>query len=252
MNPVGDTAGAGIVGVLRRMDALGADVHAGLASQVHFLGTYRRTTVAVGEALADGRFEDPHWVDRWDAAFADFYLHAVRASLAGEPVPLPWRLAFAAPRQLPPPRHLLLGMNAHINYDLPQALLAVISDADFADPAVLAQRRRDHERIDEVLASRVGAEGEAITAGMHMRVLDRLLRPANRHSTVLFLRRARRKVWHNTAALQRARVAGPEAYATRLTELEQLTAARITDLLAPGQVFLRLAVVGFGVTLPGD
>jgi hypothetical protein len=35
-----------------------------------------------------------------------------------------------------------------------------------------------------------------------------------------------------------------------LAELEVLAAARIADLLAPGQVLLRLAVAGFGVVLP--
>ena len=39
-------------------------------------------------------------------------------------------------------------------------------------------------------------------------------------------------------------------YARRLGELELLSAAKIADLLAPGQVLLRLAVTGFGVTLP--
>jgi hypothetical protein len=58
------------------------------------------------------------------------------------------------------------------------------------------------------------------------------------------------KVWHNTAELQAARLVGPAAYDVRLGELEVLSAARIADLLAPGQVLLRLAVAGFGVTLP--
>jgi hypothetical protein len=57
-------------------------------------------------------------------------------------------------------------------------------------------------------------------------------------------------VWLNTTELQRARVAGPDAYAVRLAELEVLSAAKIADLLAPGQVLLRLAVAGFGVVLP--
>ena len=41
-----------------------------------------------------------------------------------------------------------------------------------------------------------------------------------------------------------------ESAARRLAELEVLSAARIADLLAPGQVLLRLAVAGFGVLLP--
>ncbi len=41
-------------------------------------------------------------------------------------------------------------------------------------------------------------------------------------------------------------------YRSRLAELELLSAAKIADLLAPGQVLLRLAVGGFGVMLPPD
>ncbi len=184
--------------------------------------------------------------------FADLYLDAVEAHVSGERVPRPWRLAFAAPGALPPLRHLLLGMNAHINYDLPQALLAVISDADFTDPAVLDRRRRDHERIDGILVSRVGAENDQLAEQSTVQLLDRLLRPLNELSSKRFLREARRKVWHNTTELQRARLVGPDAYAGRLGELEVLSAAKIADLLAPGQVILRLAVAGFGVTLPPE
>jgi hypothetical protein len=38
--------------------------------------------------------------------------------------------------------------------------------------------------------------------------------------------------------------------ANQLAELELLAAAKIADLLRPGQVLLRLAMTGFGITLP--
>ena len=57
-------------------------------------------------------------------------------------------------------------------------------------------------------------------------------------------------MWHNVGELHAARVAGDDVYRVRLAELEVLSAARIADLLAPGQVLLRLAVAGFGVVLP--
>ncbi|MEO6503360.1 MAG: DUF5995 family protein [Jatrophihabitantaceae bacterium] len=47
-----------------------------------------------------------------------------------------------------------------------------------------------------------------------------------------------------------ARLLGEDAYRIRLAELEVLSAARVADLLASGQVLLRLAVAGFGVALP--
>jgi hypothetical protein len=216
-----------------------------------FLDTYRRTTLAVGKAVEDGSFEDPEWVEEWDVAFADLYLAALDLDLGGSPaVPRPWRLAFEAPSSLPALRHVLLGINAHINYDLPQALLAVIPDADFADARVVARRGRDHERIDGVLSGRVAAEDAELGAVTPPTLVDRVLQPLNRLSSKRFLREARRKVWHNTLELQRARAAGASPYAARLAELEVLSAARIADLLAPGPVLLRLAVAGFGVTLP--
>jgi hypothetical protein len=216
-----------------------------------FLETYRRTTLAVGKAIEDAQFEDPEWVERWDVVFAELYLAALDIDLAGSPdVPRPWRLAFAAPESLPALRHVLLGINAHINYDLPQALLAVISDEEFADPVVMARRARDHERIDGVLSGRIAAEDDELGVVSSRTVVDRVLQPLNRLSSKRFLREARQKVWHNTVELQQARVAGKQVYAARLAELEVLSAARIADLLAPGQVLLRLAVAGFGVTLP--
>jgi hypothetical protein len=217
-----------------------------------FLSTYRRTTLAVGKAVADGSFEDPDWVERWDVVFADYYLRVYDADRAGDRsgVPRPWRAAFGASDTLPALGHVLLGINAHINYDLPQALLDVIPPDDFGDPVLLNRRRRDHERIDAVLASRVAAEQDEFS--LEETLVDRLLAPLNRTASRRFLREARQKVWHNAAELHTARLTGLEAYRRRLAELEVLSAARIVDLLRPGQVLLRLAVAGFGVVLPPD
>ena len=99
-----------------------------------------------------------------------------------------------------------------------------------------------------ILASRVTAEDQAI--GGRRSVLDRLLTPANRLSSRRFLHEARQKVWLNVAELQQARLDGADVYYARLEELEVLSAAKIADLLRPGQVLLRLAMTGFGVTLP--
>ena len=175
--------------VVARMQQRLDELPPGLEHRRIFLRTYQRTTLAAGTAIEQAAFEDPSWVEVWDVAFADLYLTAHDADLAsrrddlasrrddlgssgvdlagvdlagvdlagdraGQPVdvPRPWRLAFGAPPGLPALRHVLLGINAHVNYDLPQALLAVISDDDFADAVLMDRRRRDHERIDGVLA----------------------------------------------------------------------------------------------------
>ncbi|HEV2885319.1 MAG TPA: DUF5995 family protein [Jatrophihabitans sp.] len=244
------TEPAGVADVAARMRQRLDTLPPSARHRAPFLGAYLRTTEAVGAALRDGLFSDAGWVERWDVAFAELYFSAHDADLAGNEasVSRPWRLAFSAAPELPALRHVLLGINAHVNYDLPQAMLAVISPSEFADPELIESRRRDHERIDGVLADRVKAEDAAIAD--HRKLLDRALTPLNRLSSKRFLREARQKVWHNVGELQAARLLGEDAYRTRLAELELLSAARIADLLAPGQVLLRLAVAGFGVVLP--
>jgi len=248
---MGDDVGA----LIARMEADLADLEAAGDRRRHFHATYLRTTRAVADEIARGGFVDGDWMRRWDVAFAEFYLDALDADRAGRPVAGPWRIAFDAARDrtdLPPLRHVLLGMNAHINYDLPQALLAVISSAEFDDAAVLARRAADHRHVDDVLLDRVAAEDDELTAQGSQGLLDRLLRPFNRAGTKRFLAEARAKVWHNATVLDAARRSrdGGDRYEPVLADLERLCAARIAELAAPGQVLLKLARRGFGVRLP--
>jgi hypothetical protein len=215
----------------------------------YFLAVYLRTTRGILAELDAGGFRDPDWVERWDAVFAAFYLDAVARADRSAPVPGPWAVAFAAGRQ-PPVRQVLLGMNAHINYDLPQSILAVMPAADFARPDRLALRQADHRRIDAVLTRQVGAEGEQADRLGRITRTDRLLRPLNERATRRFLREARERVWVNAIRLDAARRQGPDILAGRLAELEQLSAGRVRRLSAPGPVLLQLGVAGFGVVLP--
>ena len=102
---------------------------------------------------------------------------------------------------LPPLRHVLLGMNVHINYDLPQALCAVITSAEFDDAALVAKRGEDHKHIDTVLAARRrrGRRAEQLELPGQRTLLDKMLTPFNRLGTKKFLREARTKVWANAA-----------------------------------------------------
>lgn len=244
--------GDGDVGrLIARMESDLAALTAAGDARSHFHATYLRTTRAVADEITRGGFLDADWMRRWDIVFAEFYLDALDADRAGRTVAGPWRVAFDAARDradLPPLRHVLLGMNAHINYDLPQALIAVISPTEFDDAALLARRAADHGHVDDVLLARVAAEDDELTAQGGQRRLDRLLRPFNRAGTKRFLAEARAKVWHNTRVLDAARRAG--RYDPVLADLETLCAARVADLVAPGQVLLKLARRGFGVRLP--
>lgn len=243
-------AGSAVDVLIARMEAQLTDLVDRGDRRHYFHGTYLRTTKAVATEIAAGGFLDRDWVERWDIVFADLYLDALDADHRGIGPPGPWAAAFAAADQrtdLLPLHHVLLGMNAHINYDLPQSLLTMIEDAGFDDRALLDRRAADHRHIDEVLVRRV--DGEAREAADGMTRLDRLMAPANRFATKRFLKEARAKVWANTTVLARARRAGGTAYRTRLAELERSVTARIEQLTRPGPVLLDLAARGFGVRL---
>jgi len=238
--------------LIKRMTELLEPMEAANDPKRIFHATYLRTTIAVAEQIArPGGFADPQWTERWDVAFAELYLEALEQLQAGEQTSRPWAVAFGARRGLPVLNRLLLGMNAHINYDLPQALLAVITDEEFDDTELIGRREADHKAIDDILASRVPAEGDELVSSYGPGSLpDRLLKPFNESGTRRFLREARQKVWANALSLSQARRTGAGAYAARLAELEELSAAKVTELQAPGQVLLKLAVKGFGVRLP--
>jgi hypothetical protein len=99
--------------------------------------------------LAGGFFQDPDWVARYVVQFAELYRQALAAYEGGasEQVPEAWSLSFEAAKSdsILLLQHLLLGINAHINNDLPNALYGIGIDPD------RASRKRDHDAINLAL-----------------------------------------------------------------------------------------------------
>ena len=241
--------------LIARMEEMQVHLDASGDRRRYWHGVYRRGTVAVRDEIRRDGFLDPDWLERWDLAFADIYLDAMEGWDRGEPVSGPWQEAFAAAadQSVPPLRHVLLGLNAHVNFDLPQALLAVISDDEFDDPEMMRRRYADHKHVDDVLVVRVASEDKQIAAAERpgdRRLADRLLTPLNRAGSKKFLKEARAKVYGNARLLSKARRQGGNELAGRLAQLETLCRARVADLRAPGQVLLKLTLHGFGVVLP--
>lgn len=118
-------------------------------SRLGFFATlYRNVTIKVKEGIRDGFFEDGPRMERLDVTFAGRYLDALEAYRRGEPTSACWRVSFEAASAWRPIilQHLLLGMNAHINYDLG------ISAAEVCPGAELPALRGDFDRINGVLA----------------------------------------------------------------------------------------------------
>jgi hypothetical protein len=83
-----------------------------------------------------------------DALFADFYFDTVHAWESGGPVPPAWRIAFqqAATGQITGGQEMLLGINAHVQNDMPFVIAALGVRAPDG-----SSRKPDHDAINEVL-----------------------------------------------------------------------------------------------------
>lgn len=116
-----------------------------------FAFTYLLTTEEYRRAVEDPDFfTDNAFVNHQDAVFADYYFEAFDDWHAGrtEEVPASWRIAFHAGerQQVTGMGNIFLGMNAHVNRDLPFVLEAI----GLVKPDGTS-RKVDHDRVNDFL-----------------------------------------------------------------------------------------------------
>jgi hypothetical protein len=99
-----------------------------------------------------GFFEDPTFVTELDVVFANRYFDALRADVTGGSVPMSWQVLLSARnrRRVAAVRFAVAGVNAHVNYDLPFALLTTVEHLD--RPLTHDRHRADYERINDIFA----------------------------------------------------------------------------------------------------
>jgi len=124
-----------------------------------FLLCYARMTRNTMASLDNGIFHDPHWVESLLERFAEYYFIAVKAyETDPQSTPAVWRQTFRATSD---PRtravqHLMLGVNAHINYDLVLALIDMLDPEWQAFPQKQRlQRYADHCQINQIIAGTI-------------------------------------------------------------------------------------------------
>ena len=118
-----------------------------------FAFTYLLTTEEYREAVEDPDFfEDNAFVNNQDAVFADYYFDQFDDFHAGriDQVSPAWRIAFqtAADQKVSGMGNVFLGMNAHVNRDLPFVLEAI----GLVKPDGTS-RKADHDRVNDFLAA---------------------------------------------------------------------------------------------------
>jgi Family of unknown function (DUF5995) len=200
--------------VLIRMTNLVEQWEAAYDRRAIFLGCYRLMTHNMLDAIAAGRFHDGAWVARLLERFADYYFVALDRFELGEPnTPPMWKLAFDATRDedVTTLQHLLLGVNAHINFDLVFSLNDLLQpEWAAATPEQRAQRHADHELVNRIIGETVDAVQDQVVEQYSpwVEIFDKLLGPVDEWLTSRLISHWREEVWEN--AVRYLEAATPE------------------------------------------
>lgn len=189
-----------IAAVLARLNAIASGLPAtdGVGCFNHL---YLEETVAVDTAAGGAGFEDPDFIRALDVVFAGLYFAAVDAAGAGQAVPRSWAPLFAArsdPR-IAPIQFALAGMNAHINHDLPLALVSTF-EARSLEPGQDSPQHRDYEKINDTIAATEARVKQGFLTGM-LGLADEVLGHVDDVVAMWSITEARNAAWTNAEAL---------------------------------------------------
>ena len=92
----------------------------------HFAELYYSTTVRATNYFMNRSQREQDFIRRFETRFANFFFRSVEARLQNISIPREWK-AYFTDAELSPLQYQLLGINAHINGDIWQALTAEFS-----------------------------------------------------------------------------------------------------------------------------
>ena len=196
-----------------------------------FLTLYGIVSAEIRTRVARREFLDNEWVHRYAVAFADLYRVALAGYDAGDRTRIPkaWVLAFDAARAGTGlvVQDMFLGVNAHVNADLPHALTTISIGPD------RDARYRDHTAVNAVL----GAVTEAATTRLSelyapgLPRIDECAGPVDEVLSAFSLEIGRESAWEAATSLANARNGIERALVTRLISTRAAAVARL--LLSP-------------------
>ena len=137
--------------VIREMDRRFGPLASACDHDAIFSLTYLRTTEEYRRSIEDPTFfEDTHFVNHEDVVFARYYFEAYDNWAAGrrDAVPQAWAIAFGAAdqRAVSAAGNVALGINAHVQRDLPFVLAAI----GLVKPDG-SSRKPDHDKVNVFL-----------------------------------------------------------------------------------------------------
>ena len=112
---------------------------------------YLDVTQQLGSRLGQGFFADPAFMTELDVTFANLYFAMAGAADDPAAVPLAWRplAEQRATAGIEPVQFALAGMNAHINHDLPVAMVSTCTALGTEPEA--GSHPADYQKVDQLL-----------------------------------------------------------------------------------------------------
>ena len=151
VRPASAPPAASIEDVITRLRAIDAALPPG-DGVACFNRMYLEVTLGVSQKVEQGAFGDAAFMAHLDVVFANLYFDAVNAlSDPSSALPAAWQPLLAA-RSTPgiePIQFALAGMNAHINHDLPMAVVRTCTD--LATSPGEGCHHDDYQRVDALL-----------------------------------------------------------------------------------------------------
>ncbi len=221
-------------GILNRMDThLSSWREKGDRRQV-FLSCYRLMTGNMLLALEQGQFKDPDWVSELLHHFADYYFEALECYDCGREGTRVWNEVHAVTRErkLHRLQCLLLGINAHINYDLVLALYDMLApEWPTLDEAGRRSRFEDHCMVNSIIAQTIDRVQDEILEDndLLMAIVDRAFGRLDEYLISRLIRHWRSEVWEGAESLLRENE--PKAREAIRQDLERKV-LRLGDILA--------------------
>jgi hypothetical protein len=178
----GDPAVNPFDAIAARMESIAAATSEGDGVRI-FNDLYLAVTRAMGAELAKDRFEDPAFFARLAPVFSELYFDVVDSEAAKRTLSRVWAPLFEKRLEagIAPLRFAMAGMNAHINYDLPIALVTVAREFGY-DLRLDSPHHRDHLRVNTTLARVMDEVREQFETGIVRTVIKALgTRPVSEH-----------------------------------------------------------------------
>jgi hypothetical protein len=198
-----------------------------------FLGCYQLMTGNMLAAIEAAEFSDAPWVDRLLHHFASYYFNALEAYEKRSPAtPAVWQQTFDACRQEETNvfQNLLLGMNAHINYDLVFTLVDILGEEwNALEEEQRSQRYTDHFHVNSIIYRTIDAVQDAIIEPRDslLEIADRLLGPVDEWALSMLVTHWRDEVWENALRLLDTPEPGLRLQKVRQIENEAIQRGRI-------------------------